>query len=411
MLRPAGSKLKRYISDYTPVTPPALTAVGGESFTADVNKSLALTWLDRNGIAAVSRATPEQPVRVATIKFQWILGARDTSHIGITHSEFGVARIRGASIKVQGPAVDPSISTQTENINVNADASPISVKCSLSRPFAGKTTCILGIKSDSGVDLASAFVPKIKGAEIPIPKGKMSASKKFKIRPNAADSGRIFRITLDSVRFGNETLTFDGPSPKISLESPAVVVSKPGTDPKEIVEEITVEEGETEELGVSLAARPNGKVIVRARTDFHTTVKKVTITPASLTFTAKNWNQRQPVSVSSADDKIADGNRFVTVGFGVDYGKSGATNYNNADTPRERIKITENDMASLAIAVKPKNIITAGAHPIAITATLKGGGVFRTAKYVELSVNTNGSADENAYYVPPTLPTEIIIPE
>ncbi|MDA8002374.1 MAG: hypothetical protein MPL62_13940, partial [Alphaproteobacteria bacterium] len=46
---------------------------------------------------------------------------------------------------------------------------------------------------------------------------------------------------------------------------------------------------------------------------------------------------------------------------------------------------------------------------ITITATLKGGGVFRTATEIELRPKKTGSA-EDARYVPSTLPSKIIIP-
>ncbi|MDA8001593.1 MAG: hypothetical protein MPL62_09940 [Alphaproteobacteria bacterium] len=404
ILRPARSKLKKYISDYTPVTPPALTTVGGESFTADVNKGLALIWLDRNGIVAVSRATPEQPVRVATIKFQWIPGAEDTSHIGITHSEFGVARIRGASIKVQGPVVRASVSSQTTSINVNAKTSSISVECSLSRPASVKTTCVLELA------LERPNPPPATTFKISIRAGKTSALKKLKVKPNAADGGSKFKITLTSAEPFEPSIYFA----EIPLESPAVVVSKLGA--KEIVKEITVEEGETEELRVRLAARPNGKVVVRARATrahSHPAIKKVTVTPASLTFTAGNWEEQQTVRISSPDDKIADGDRFVIVKFVVNDGKSGATDYDSAHAASVLATITENDKATpvvtAAVTGRPDNILGVGLQQVVITATLEGGGVFGVPKPVTLNVRDIGSAEAGVHYAPFTLPN-IIIP-
>ena len=390
LLRPARAKLKKYISDYTPDTPPALTTVAGEAISANADKSLALTWLDISGISAVSGATPARPVRVATIKFRWIPGAERTSHIGITHSELGVARdFRGASIKVQGPAAVASVSAQPETINVNDNPSPISVKCSLSHPVADKTTCILGLKLDGpDAPLASTFKLSIRA-------GKTSASKKLKIRPKAADSGGSFAITLESAESGGEEFQTDGIPAKIFLKSPAVVVSESNAP----VEEITVEEGETKKLQVRLAAPPDGKVVVRA---FRATVRKVTVTPASFAFTADNWNKPKTVHISSADDKIADGNRSVTVEFRVDHGKSGATNYANARAASVLATITENDEARLAVTAtligRPDNILVAGWQGIVITATLEGGGVFDTPKSVAFKVKNTGSAEAGVHY-------------
>ena len=397
LLRPVSSKLKKYISDYAPNTQPTLT-VAGRSVIANADKSLTLAWLDISGIAAVSGATLAQPVRVATIKFKWMPGAKDTTHIGITESEFSVARdFRGASIKVQGPAVRASIAAQPAVINVNDGPTPISVECSLSRPASAKTTCTLALQLERpDAPLASTF-------QISIRAGDISASKKRKIKPKAADSGRKLNITLQSAKFDEQTLAFDAPSAKISLKSPAVVVSESN---------ISFKEGETKELQVSLAAPPNGKVVVRVRKHFHANARNVAITPASLIFTADNWSKAQTVSVSSVDDKIVDGDRFVSIDFEVNYRKSRATNYDNALAQTVWAEIMENDKASVAVTVKPEeDILTAGAHPIVITATLEGGGVYRTAKYVDLELTMTGSAKENAYYVPSTPPTKITIPE
>ena len=71
---------------------------------AGADTEFLLVWMDLNEITAVSGATPENPVRLATIKFKWKAGATGASQIAIVESEAGISdeNFRGVSVDIQG---------------------------------------------------------------------------------------------------------------------------------------------------------------------------------------------------------------------------------------------------------------------------------------------------------------------
>ncbi|MDA8014225.1 MAG: hypothetical protein MPK09_01240, partial [Gammaproteobacteria bacterium] len=74
---------------------------------AGADTEFLLVWMDLNEITAVSGATPENPVRIATIKFQWKAGAVGASQIAIIEGDAGVSdeNFRGVSVDIQGVEV------------------------------------------------------------------------------------------------------------------------------------------------------------------------------------------------------------------------------------------------------------------------------------------------------------------
>ncbi len=71
---------------------------------AGADTEFLLVWMDLNEITAVSGATTENPVRLATIKFKWKAGATGASQIAIVESEAGISdeNFRGVSVDIQG---------------------------------------------------------------------------------------------------------------------------------------------------------------------------------------------------------------------------------------------------------------------------------------------------------------------
>ncbi|MDA7967557.1 MAG: hypothetical protein MPK31_01265 [Gammaproteobacteria bacterium] len=74
---------------------------------AGADTEFLLVWMDLNEITAVSGATTENPVRIATIKFQWKAGAVGASQIAIIEGDAGVSdeNFRGVSVDIQGVEV------------------------------------------------------------------------------------------------------------------------------------------------------------------------------------------------------------------------------------------------------------------------------------------------------------------
>ncbi|MBF2755454.1 MAG: hypothetical protein ISN29_09395, partial [Gammaproteobacteria bacterium AqS3] len=100
--------------------------------------------------------------------------------------------------------------------------------------------------------------------------------------------------------------------------------------------EVVVTEGGSNTFTVRLAAAPNGRKIVRLASDN----PDVTLSPASLTFTASNWSAAQTVTASAAEDgRAEDETALITLsGIGI---ASGST----------LVRVRDNDFAGhLSIA-------------------------------------------------------------
>ncbi|MDA8007894.1 MAG: hypothetical protein MPJ81_06825, partial [Gammaproteobacteria bacterium] len=83
---------------------------------AGADTEFLLVWADLNEITAVSGATPENPVRIATIKFQWKAGAVGASQIAIIEGDAGVSdeNFRGVSVDIQGVEVAEATAAEAE---------------------------------------------------------------------------------------------------------------------------------------------------------------------------------------------------------------------------------------------------------------------------------------------------------
>ena len=135
---------------------------------------------------------------------------------------------------------------------------------------------------------------------------------------------------------------------------------------------------------------------------------EATLAPASLTFTASNWDEAQVVSVTGTDDQFVDGDTPYTIKFAVNAGKTGAIHYHGITT-YVRGTTVDNDKATPLLTAKPNKDLTVGEHQIVITAALTGGGVYAFDRKLVLR-KAGGSAVEGTDYVPFTLPEYIMIP-
>ena len=375
--------------------------VAGVSVATDTDTSLLLTWQAREGIPSLSVATEEQPARLATIKFKWKEDVAGSSYIGITPARFGsVHGFSGEGIMVQGPLL-ASVTARPVHIDLTASSRiPLVVECSLSRLIEeAETTCTLKKtvkEDDSGAKkLVSTIYPKIDVTSISIPGGEASASRTFHLAPSTKDNGRSFEIALSSATAGGMSFKV-GNAATVSLGSPGFVVSK---------KEISIEEGDTAELEVHLATPPDGNVVVDIRPDPNI----ATVVPASLTFTADNWNEKQGVSVSSTDDDIVEDHKRLRVIFSLNSDKTDAMRYDNARGVDVSTTFIENDNAKVVLTVQPNERLQVGTRQIVVTAALEGNGVFAANKYIQLRVKETGSAEEGIDYEPINL-SKLTIP-
>jgi|GEM_PF-2015637 len=77
---------------------------------------------------------------------------------------------------------------------------------------------------------------------------------------------------------------------------------------------VSLGEGFTETVTVSLESQPTTSVVVSVESD---NPDEATATPAELTFTAANWETDQSITVTAVDDEVADGNQDVVVTVSV----------------------------------------------------------------------------------------------
>ena len=83
--------------------------------------------------------------------------------------------------------------------------------------------------------------------------------------------------------------------------------------------------------------------------------------PATLTFTAANWNTAQTVTVTGVDDAVDDGDQSYTIVTAA--ATSGDANYNGLNAADVSVTTTDNDAAG--ITVSPTSGLTtteAGRH-------------------------------------------------
>ncbi|MGR3913526.1 MAG: hypothetical protein OD918_03205 [Gammaproteobacteria bacterium] len=383
--------------DYTPELPlPAIT-VGGKPVASDADRVMLLSWQAGNKFDKVAKATTTAMMRIATITFRWKAGAIGNTHIGITQGEASNAHaFLAESITVRGP-VAAEITTQRASIDVTAGKTQFRVQCASSRIFTTDATCVLALKSDAVAQaLASIITPPIDGARIVIPKGATSGSLAFDIEPSTSDSGRMLSIALAAADAGGAPLSLHKTLAEIALMGPGLISES----------SIVTVEGETEKLSVQLATRPaNGVVVVDVRS---INTGEAALAPASLTFTASDWDEAQVVSVTSADDQFVDGDTPYTIKFAVNTGKTGAIHYHGITTYVHGTT-ADNDKAEPLLTAKPNKNLTVGDHQIVITAALTGGGVYAFDRKLVLR-KAGGSAVEGTDYVPFALPQHIMIP-
>jgi large repetitive protein len=108
----------------------------------------------------------------------------------------------------------------------------------------------------------------------------------------------------------------------------------------------TTEAGGTATFTIRLNSKPTGSVTVGLTSN---TTKEGTVSPASVSFTPDNWSAPQTVTVTGADDKIADGSQpysiITAVATGTD--TSGYVGLNPVDVS---LSNTDNDSAGFTVS-------------------------------------------------------------
>ena len=106
------------------------------------------------------------------------------------------------------------------------------------------------------------------------------------------------------------------------------------------------EGGATDTYTVVLSSRPTGNVTVSADPDAQANLGSGTGNPASLTFTPDDWNTPQTVTVTAADDAVAEGNHPAAITHAA---VSGDPNYNAVAVSSVTATVTDNDVPGIVV--------------------------------------------------------------
>ena len=153
-------------------------------------------------------------------------------------------------------------------------------------------------------------------------------------------TGQISRLRFDPVPFGT---TGD------YVEVSAMTSTAPGVTVTESGGSTAVTEGgATDTYTVVLTSEPTGNVTITPAPG-----SQLTVSPASLTFTASNWNVPQTVTVTAIYDSVAQGTRIQTI---TNAASSADPGYNGLGVASVNVTITDN--------VSSFNVWTGGGMPI-----------------------------------------------
>ena len=171
----------------------------------------------------------------------------------------------------------------------------------------------------------------------------------------------------DAIDEPDETLSIRGSSSAVGLSVVAMTVTIEDDDVRGVTlseTSLDVGEGSSGTYTLALTSQPTGDVTV---TPSVTGDSDVTVSPASLTFTASNWADAQTVTVSAAGDADAQDDA-ATISHAVSGGDYGSVTA--ADLP---VAVSDDETASseVTLALSPTSVAEgAGATAVRVTATL-----------------------------------------
>ena len=128
---------------------------------------------------------------------------------------------------------------------------------------------------------------------------------------------------------------------------------------------ITTEAGGTATFTVVLNSQPTGNVSIGLSSNDTT---EATVAAAPLVFTPANWNAPQTVTVTGADDAVADGNQPFTINTAA--ATSADTNYNGFNAADVTGSNTDNDSAGFTVTPVTGLVTTEGSGTATFTVVL-----------------------------------------
>ena len=186
----------------------------------------------------------------------------------------------------------------TDELTVTLAAQPLSpVVLSVSSDDPGEATVAPSVLTFAPADWSTPQVVTVKGVDDPVLDGDRTSDISIAVRPALSDDA------FDALPATTVTVTTRDD------DRAGLVVDESGG--------ITVvdERGMTDDVSVSLAARPLANVVVTVTGD---TPSEATAAPPVLTFTPADWRTPQVVTVAGVDDGVTDGGRTSTLTLSID---------------------------------------------------------------------------------------------
>ena len=163
------------------------------------------------------------------------------------------------------------------------------------------------------------------------------------LNDTVADGDQPFEIRTAPAESGDAAYNRLDP-PDVSVTN--VDDDSPGVTVKPVDGLVTTEAGCDAKFTIALNSKPTQNVVIALSSSL---VTEGTVSPASVTFTATNWNAPQTVTVTGVDDAVADGNRPYSVRTAK--AVSADPGYNDLDGPD--VNVTNNDNDSAGFIVMP----------------------------------------------------------
>ncbi|KYG71783.1 hypothetical protein MB14_10760, partial [Roseivirga ehrenbergii] len=255
------------------------------------------------------------------------------------------------------PSVNLSVSA---NSGTEAAGTAITVTATADAAVTGDQTIDLGVSGTgiTGTDYS------LSAATITILDGQTTGTATFTIQDDGAIEGAE-----------TATLTISNPSAGITLgatKTRNVSITDNDTAGYTYAHSggntIVSETGTTDAFTIVLSAQPASDVVIDVSSG---DTGEATVSPASLTFTAANWNTPQTVTVTGVDDAILDGTRNTGITLSINDAAS-----NDAFDPLSNqtviVSTTDDELPEVSLSVSATFGTEAAGTVITVTATATG---------------------------------------
>lgn len=146
------------------------------------------------------------------------------------------------------------------------------------------------------------------------------------------------------------------------------------------------EDGGTDSFTVVLTSQPTSDVTITVASN-DTTI--ATVSPISLTFTAANWSQPQPVTVTGVDDSIAGGNRSATVTMSA----SSDDAYDDVAIGAVNVTVTDDDVVGITVSPTALSMVEGASDSFSVVLSSQPAGAVQiNLNVVDSSVATISEA-------------------